>query len=46
VLEIDGEVTYGFPGASPSRGAGNLIANPSLVWLLGSEPSSGWRSAT
>jgi hypothetical protein len=37
VLEIDGEVTYGFPGrfAFPEVPA-NLIAKPSLVWLLGS----------
>ncbi|MBK8996446.1 MAG: DUF4139 domain-containing protein [Myxococcales bacterium] len=38
VLEIDGEVTYGFPGrfAFPEVPA-NLIAKPSLVWLLGSK---------
>ena len=37
VLEIDGEVTYGFPGrfAFPEVPP-NLIAKPSLVWLLGS----------
>jgi hypothetical protein len=37
VLEIDGEVTYGVPGrlAFPEVPA-NLIAKPSLVWLLGS----------
>ncbi len=37
VLEIDGEVTYDVPGrfAFPEVPA-NLIAKPSLVWLLGS----------
>jgi hypothetical protein len=37
VLEIDGQVTYGFPGriAFPEVPA-NLIAKPALVWLLGS----------
>lgn len=37
VLEIDGEVTYGFPGrfAFPEVPP-NLIAKPTLVWLLGS----------
>ncbi|MBK7583191.1 MAG: DUF4139 domain-containing protein [Myxococcales bacterium] len=37
VLEIDGEVTYGVPGrfAFPEVPP-NLIAKPSLVWLLGS----------
>ncbi|MBK7584972.1 MAG: DUF4139 domain-containing protein [Myxococcales bacterium] len=38
VLEIDGEVTYGVPGrfAFPEVPP-NLIAKPSLVWLLGSK---------
>ena len=38
VLEIDGEVTYGFPGrfAFPSVPP-NLISKPTLVWLLGSK---------
>jgi hypothetical protein len=37
VYKINGEVTYGFPGrvAFPQVPA-NLIAKPSLVWLLGS----------
>jgi hypothetical protein len=37
VLEIDGEVTYGFPGrfAFPEVPP-NLMAKPTLVWLLGS----------
>jgi hypothetical protein len=38
VLEINGEVTYGFPGriAFPSVPE-NLIAKPTLVWLLDSK---------
>ncbi len=37
VLEIDGEVTYGFPGRiSFPEVPANLIAKPALVWLLGS----------
>jgi hypothetical protein len=37
VLEIDGQVTYGFPGriAFPTV-PDNLISKPTLVWLLGS----------
>jgi hypothetical protein len=37
IYKINGEVTYGFPGrvAFPEVPA-NLIAKPSLVWLLGS----------
>jgi hypothetical protein len=37
VLEIDGEVTYGFPGriSFPELPA-NLMSKPTLVWLLGS----------
>jgi hypothetical protein len=37
VLEIDGEVTYGFPGriSFPSVPE-NLISKPTLVWMLGS----------
>jgi hypothetical protein len=37
VMEIDGEVTYGFPGRiSFPQVPANLIAKPALVWLLGS----------
>jgi hypothetical protein len=41
VLEIDGEVTYGFNGrfAFPEVPP-NLIAKPTLVWLLGSQRES------
>jgi hypothetical protein len=37
VLEIDGQVTYGFPGriAFPTV-PDNLISKPTLVWMLGS----------
>jgi len=38
VMKIDGEVTYGFPGRIAfDEVPANLIAKPSLVWLLGSQ---------
>ena len=37
IFKVDGEITYGFPGRPAfSEVPQNLIAQPTLVWLLGS----------